>query len=280
MMQILRCPVCQAQLIEETTSFRCSLNHVFDKSRSGYVNLLLPTRKHSKEPGDNKEMVKSRADFLSRGHYAPIADLLSHAIKEHLMTLETIHIADIGCGNGYYLQHIKNSLLENKSLHYIGLDISKEAVNTAAKKIKAIQWLVSTCAELPFMTGSIQSLISVFSPLNFTEFNRVLDDNGCLVIIAPSSQHLYELRSILFTDIKLIDDERILQASQEMFNVAEKIPLHYKMNLTTRDEVANLFGMTPYYWRSTPEKKLAVLALSELTLTVDVVCWVFKKKLS
>jgi 23S rRNA (guanine745-N1)-methyltransferase len=41
--------------------------HTFDAARQGYVNFLLAHKKHSKEPGDSPEMIKSRRRFLDLG---------------------------------------------------------------------------------------------------------------------------------------------------------------------------------------------------------------------
>ncbi len=129
-MNPLICPVCKNALIEAISSYRCEQNHVFDKARSGYVNLLLPNRKHSKEPGDNKEMVKNREAFLTKGYYTKISDLLNQEIAR--ASSRDMNILDVGCGNGYYLRRLKQNL--NKPSDCWGVDISKEAINLAAKK--------------------------------------------------------------------------------------------------------------------------------------------------
>ena len=43
--------------------FNCIQGHSFDIAREGYVNLLLPNQKHSKSPGDSKDMMESRRSF-------------------------------------------------------------------------------------------------------------------------------------------------------------------------------------------------------------------------
>lgn len=282
-MNILICPVCKTHLNEEPSHYHCQQNHAFDKARSGYVNLLLSNMKHSKEPGDNKEMVQCRSSFLKQGYYAPISDTLNQHVEERISSSPSLirHLADIGCGNGYYLHQLKNYLdnTHQDKFQYWGIDISKEAINFAAKESKHIKWVVSNISELPFQANSLDGIISVFSPCNFTEFNRLLNKDGYLFVIYPASHHLYELRKILFSDIKNIEPDRILKQSNNQFDVIEQIPIKHSIHLTTNDDIANLFGMTPYYWRCTAEKKQKILSLPNLELTLDVMLWVFKKKL-
>jgi 23S rRNA (guanine745-N1)-methyltransferase len=280
-MSILICPVCHNPLAEESSRFFCAQHHTFDKSRHGYVNLLLSHMKHSKEPGDNKDMVRSRDHFLNQGHYAAISHLLSKQVNELFSTAEPeSHIADLGCGTGYYLKNLKETLdlTQQNNIHYWGVDIAKDAIHLAAKTTKDIHWIVSNISQLPFAADSLHSIVSLFSPIHFTEFNRVLTDNGYLFVIYPATHHLDELRHILFSDVKQINPERLLKDSTPHFNVKQQIPLTYSISLNSSAEIANLFKMTPYFWRCTPEKKQQVLALSHFELTIDVMLWVLQKK--
>jgi 23S rRNA (guanine745-N1)-methyltransferase len=274
-MSTLICPVCKNDLMEAATSYYCQLNHTFDKSRHGYVNLLLPNKKQSKEPGDNKEMTQSRASFLSKGYYEAISNHLNQHVKEKLNNQTDTAVIDIGCGNGYYLNRLRGDL--DLSTYY-GIDISKEAIHLAAKHIKDIKWIVSSIAELPIHDQSLEGIISIFSPLNFAEFKRILRDDGFLFVVCPSSRHLYELREILFSDVKTIENNRILENSDVHFTVDAHLPLNYSINLTSNEDIKHLFSMTPYYWRCTPDKRQYIMSLSHLTLTIDIGLWVFKKR--
>jgi len=279
-MSILICPACKTTLYEEDTRFQCAQNHSFDKSRNGYVNLLLSNMKHSKDPGDNKVMVKARDYFLTQGHYAAISNLLNSQVNELLGANESeSHIADLGCGNGYYLKNLKHTLDTNQrnNIHYWGVDIAKDAIHIASKEAKDIHWIVSSIAHLPFASTTLNSIISLFSPIHFDEFSRVLNEDGYLFVIYPATHHLYELRNILFSDIKEINPERILKDSRQHFNVINQIPLKYSISLNSNSDIVNLFKMTPYFWRCTPEKKQHVLELANFELTIDIILWVLKK---
>ena len=76
MIQVI-CPVCGAALEPQGAAWRCVQGHCFDVARQGYVNLLTVTQKHSRHPGDTREMVAARRAFLDAGWYAPIAKTLA-----------------------------------------------------------------------------------------------------------------------------------------------------------------------------------------------------------
>jgi 23S rRNA (guanine745-N1)-methyltransferase len=264
----LSCPVCHHPLVEAPAYFSCELHHHFDKSRHGYVNLLLAHKRRSKEPGDSKEMLRSRAAFLNKGHYTLISQLLNVTVKEkmRLLTHPPINIADIGCGNGYYLLQLSQ---QENSFTYFGMDIAKEGIQLAAKESKNIRWLIDSIAQIPFQDHQLQGIISIFSPVNFAEFARILAQDGYLFIIRPSPQHLYELRDLLFSDIKNIQQDRMVEEAKSHFSIIQELPLTYEMTLNNED-LNHLLKMTPYYWRCTPAKRNQVLAMPGLKLTVDI----------
>ena len=80
---ILRCPVCGQTLNQQEKTLVCGNRHSFDIARQGYVNLLPVTQKHSKHPGDTRDMVAARRAFLDRGYYAPIAQMICTQFTGH-----------------------------------------------------------------------------------------------------------------------------------------------------------------------------------------------------
>ena len=95
----LLCPICGELLQLTDKQYRCPKNHSFDVARQGYVNLLAVQQKHSLNPGDTREQVLSRREFLEAGFYAPIAETL---IAEAKALGISGQILDVGCGEGYY----------------------------------------------------------------------------------------------------------------------------------------------------------------------------------
>ena len=73
--------------------------HSFDVARSGYVNLLQPQDRRSKQPGDTPAAVAARRRLHDRGVTGP----LLHAIAEIVDTSPSDIVLDAGCGDGFYL---------------------------------------------------------------------------------------------------------------------------------------------------------------------------------
>ena len=119
MIQVI-CPVCGAALEPQGTAWRCVQGHCFDVARQGYVNLLTVTQKHSRHPGDTREMVAARRAFLDAGWYAPIAKTLADLVRRFCP--ETASVLDAGCGEGYYLSQL------GWVPERWGIDISRDAV--------------------------------------------------------------------------------------------------------------------------------------------------------
>ena len=66
------CPLCEKPLSREAKNWHCENGHTFDVARQGYVNLLTVQQKHSLNPGDTREMVGARRQFLEAGYYLPL----------------------------------------------------------------------------------------------------------------------------------------------------------------------------------------------------------------
>jgi 23S rRNA (guanine745-N1)-methyltransferase len=171
-------------------TMRCVQGHNFDMARDGYINLLGgkalgPLR------GDSAEMVTARRAFLGRGHYQPLAE----AVAEATAASRPQVVADFGCGEGYYLNHVMKSL-EARSAQGYGSDISKPAIIAAAKAYPKLHWIVAdTNQGIPYKTHSVDVGICVFAPRNAVEFARVIRPGGHLIIVIPTPDHLLSLRA-------------------------------------------------------------------------------------
>lgn len=278
MIQRIKCPHCDGCLIEKEKHYQCDNQHHFDKARQGYVNLLIVNQKKTADPGDNKEMIQSRADFLNKDIYLPISTALNQIVHKKFHATAPLHIADIGCGEGYYLRKLKAfEGIQDKLVHYYGVDISKEAIRKAAVSSKEIAWFISSVVTLPFLAASQDILISIFAPHDFAEFSRVLNEEGALIVCSPSADHLIELRELLFTTVTPIQQESMQEKASLFFSLEESYPLRFQCELASNEDIKNLLTMTPFYFKSSREQQANVLALEKLQVTVDVVFSVFKK---
>jgi 23S rRNA (guanine745-N1)-methyltransferase len=271
---ILSCPLCKEILSPNQSTYSCTNNHNYDVSKSGYLNLLLAHHKNSLHPGDSKEMVRSRLAFLQKGYYQGIAKEVSSYINNKPNVKG--NIADIGCGVGYYLAYIKNSST-HKDTHYLGLDISKEAIQLASKTYNGLQWIVCGAKRLPLCDASINIALSIFSPVEFQELSRILANDGLLMMVTPGERHLYELRAMLFDEVHPINTDKVLNKASDYFTLSEQIPIRHSLHLSSQEDIQNLLKMTPYGWKSYPKKQEALLKLNSLEVGIDVNLWVFKR---
>jgi 23S rRNA (guanine745-N1)-methyltransferase len=284
MTSILQCPVCRQLLSNSTGGYQCSNKHHFDAARQGYVNLLLAHQKHSREPGDSAEMIRSRRSFLDLGLYDRVSDGINEAVAAHLPGLKpgrTFSILDAGCGEGFYLKRLKESLADRPgdpiAIDYYGVDISKFAVRQATHRDKTIRWLVASVVDLPFAPASLDIVLNVFSPVDFAELSRILRETGRLVIASPGPRHLNGLREIIYPVAREHAQSAMIERARGLFSPCTETRINYQIGLKSTGEIMDLLAMTPYYWNIDLNTKSRVEALDRLTLDVDVEVRVFRK---
>lgn len=283
MTSILQCPVCRELTVRSETGCQCANKHTFDAARQGYVNFLLAHQKHSKEPGDSREMIQSRRRFLDRGHY----DKLSDGINEVLAGVlpeprrgSVCSILDAGCGEGFYLKRLKDYLSRSDRdtvFHYYGVDISKFAVQQATQRDRTMNWFVASIIDLPFTQASLDIVLNVFSPLNFAEFSRILKDTGKLVIAHPGPRHLNGLREVIYPVAREHEESDMVEQAKSFFSLSSRTRVNYQLELASSGEIMDLLAMTPYFWNIDLSTRSRVEALDRLALDVDVMISVFSK---
>lgn len=183
----LRCPVCAGDLSLAGGSLRCAAGHAFDVARQGYANLL--TGRAHTGTADTPAMVAARADFLERGHFAPLAELIAGLAAGSAPADGCV--LDAGAGTGYHLRAVLDRLPGHAG---VALDVSKHALRRAARchpRAGAVVWDV--WRPLPVRDGAVSVLLDVFAPRNGAEFHRVLRPDGVLIVVTPGARHLGEL---------------------------------------------------------------------------------------
>ncbi len=235
----LICPICHEKLNPADRSYLCPQNHSFDMARQGYVNLLTVQQKHSLNPGDTREQVLSRREFLEAGYYAPIAQALIDTAKELGISGQ---ILDVGCGEGYYSARLADAL----GCPLTGLDISKEAVRCAAAKYKGKQWLCATAAHIPVEKETVDLLTSLFALTLPGEFARVLKPGGHYFQVLAAEDHLLSLKGIIYDQLNFKEKNTVPQLPG--FQLVKSVPIRFSFTVEGR-QVRNLFSMTPHVFR-------------------------------
>ncbi len=285
MTSILQCPVCRKTLFLATNGYQCSNMHSFDIARQGYVNLVLAHKKNSKEPGDSPEMIQGRRRFLNLGHYDKVSDGINNTISTTLSELagnSGYSILDAGCGEGFYLQRLKDALEDNSEtnlqIDYHGIDVSKFAVRQATQRNRTIAWFVASLNAPPFVDLSLDIVLNIFSPTNIKEFSRILKDTGSLVFVSPGPKHLNGLREIIYPVTREHKATSITEKAEKLFSLATISRINYQLDLESNQEIMDLLTMTPYFWNIDQQTKSKVAVLKHLSLDVDVEIRVFNKR--
>jgi 23S rRNA (guanine745-N1)-methyltransferase len=244
-------------------------------AKEGYVNLLLVQHKNSKQPGDNKEMVNGRRAFLEQRFYQPLADSISKIFNQHLTTLTTIedqtevNFFDAGCGEGYYMNQVSQLCIKTDlKIKFSGLDISKFAVQKAAKKYPNNHFSVASTFQLPLVSNSQDAVLQIFAPSSEIEIHRVLKPSGIWITVNPAANHLYEFKQALYDKPA---EHKAGQVTPEGFTLAQQLNLGFVIHLTDPQQRENLLMMTPYYGSATAQKKQKLVDdLQQFTTDFDI----------
>lgn len=265
------CPKCGGELCESGAFARCSLGHSFDKSKYGYYNLLLSNKGGTH--GDNKEMVLARRAHLGAGKYTPLSDKLCELALR--FADEGCALLDIGCGEGYYTECVERALTESGTRAQIcAFDISKDAVRELMKKCPSAESAVASAYQMPVPDGSFDILLNVFSPFSRDEIYRSLKLGGVLIMAIPEENHLFELKEILYeTPYK----NQVKDTEIEGFSLVCDERVTFEMSLDSKEEIAALFKMTPYAYRTPREASERLSFVDSLRVTADFRVFAYRK---
>ncbi|MFV0276896.1 MAG: putative RNA methyltransferase [Parahaliea sp.] len=265
--QRLACPLDTQPLRGEAARWVCDSGHSYDIASKGYTHLLPVQHKRSRDPGDSKVMVAARRRFLGAGYYQPIARAVGRAVLSGTEDGAELSFLDAGCGEGYYLRELA-AVDANATLHLLGLDISKWAVQAAARQDARPTWVVASNARIPAQSASLDRILCLFGFPVYPEFSRVLKPGGLLVKVDAGAGHLKELRDLIYEEEKTAATRD--EALPPGYSRLGEERVQYPLNLEGSDNLADLLAMTPHYHRASAGAREALLRLEALSVSVDV----------
>lgn len=260
------CPVCSQPLSRVERTYVCPQRHSYDLARQGYLNLLTVQQKHSLAPGDTREQVLSRREFLEAGFYQPVSDALNRAALDFGASGALL---DVGCGEGYYSARLARAI----GAPLTGLDISKEAVRCAAAKYKDADWICATAAHIPVPDGSVGTLTSLFALTLPEEYHRVLRDGGLFLQVLAAEDHLLGLKSIVYDTLH--HKEKNTVPTLPGFALLESRPVRFTFTVEG-EQIRSLFAMTPHLFRIGKEGAARLAATQTLTDTASCVLNIYR----
>lgn len=168
----------------------CDQGHSFDQHRSGSLNLLQPQDRRSRHPGDSREAAQARRRLAETGHTDAVHRAFAHVVGSRSQGTPAA-ILDVGCGEGAFLRHLAGI----PGLERCGVDISAPSTELAAKASPEVLFIVANADRfLPCVDRAFDFVTSIDSRINASEFERVLEIRGLVLVAVPGADDLVELR--------------------------------------------------------------------------------------
>lgn len=274
--EALRCPVCGSAMIQDRAVgagrwlCRGARTHSFDMAKSGYVHLA---PRHS-GGGDAREAVRARTAFLSAGYYRAAADTLCRLVKSYI---PGGLIVDAGCGEGYYTNALASHL--GDGFEVCGFDLSRDAVDAAAKAAKrqgvGTQYAVGSVFELPLSDATADGVVNIFAPCAEEEYGRVLKAGGVLIVVGAGEDHLLGLKRAIYKETYQNAERADMPTRMKL---CERLTVRDEIEVEGSEQIANLFSMTPYYWRTSMQDKQKLEGLDRLRTEIEFDFSIYRKE--
>ena len=237
LISMLRCPICKGGMTRRENSLVCEKRHCYDVARQGYVNFV----PGQKDMFYRKELFESRAKVFEAGIYAPVVQMLSEVLERYV-NAENPVILDAGCGEGYYIKNI----CPGREMVRAGFDLSKDAVRLAARGQKTASFFAADLKNIPVSDHVCDVVLDIFTPANYAEFARVLQEDGLLIKLAPRSGYLRELRELAGDRLRRreYDGGDVERYAHEHMDMLEQLAITYTVPVT-QETALHLAQMTP-----------------------------------
>lgn len=268
-LDVFRCPVCHHHYTNLAgNTLVCEEGHTIDFNRHGYLHFLNTQGTTEYD----RAMFLSRRRLLDAGLFKPIIEKVNSLLPETPQA-----VLDVGTGEGTPLAQLM-AFRQNRDF-VVGFDISKPGITLATQLGVDAFFCIADLRQLPFADQSFDTLLELFSPSDYREFNRVLKDGGLLMKVIPNADYLLEVRHLLYGNQDQhyhYDNSNVLQLFKQHYPEAKQYPIRYQFRLP-HELITDLIRMTPMSWGKDvrlPNRD----ELTELTsITVDVSLLVAKK---
>lgn len=229
-------------------------------ARSGYCNLLQPTDRRSRTPGDSAEAVAARRRLSEcGGSAAAFLDAIAAARPPHSEA-----ILDVGCGDGFHLAQLA-------APHRHGIDISVAAIDAAAKRYRDCCFFVANADRfVPYADASFDLILSITARMNSAEFRRVVRDDGHLLVAVAAPDDLIELRAAILGNAEQRDrTETAIATFANDFTLIETRRSSVTQHLD-REAIRDVMTSSYRAMRTREREKLAAIDALDVTFSRDL----------
>ena len=255
------CPKCGKELNIRERSYYCENGHCYDIARAGYVNLVLGSKRTPS--GDGETSIAARRNVMAAGYYNKLYEYIEQLPPKGAFL-------DIGTADGSLPGRLSEIFPD---VEFYGTDLSKFAIERAAKTYKKVCFAVANNAKLPFKEQSFDMLSAVFTTVFPAEIGRVLKRGGLFIKVTPGKDHLIELRRVLYDSVreKVADD-----TLPHGFSHISQVDLQDKF-FVGKDLMPELIRMTPYGVKSS-KSRLNAAADGEGEISLDFRVDIYRKE--
>ena len=254
------CPICHEPMTGKEKGVICSNNHQFDLSKKGTLYFL----DHQIKTEYDQEMFMHRGRMINSGMYQPLIEKLARFCQNQ-------SVLDVGCGEGSFL----NALVQqSEGVTGVGFDISKEGVYLATNQPAEVFWCVADLTNLPFAEETFSTILNIFSPSNYQEFDRILKPGGQVVKVVPRANYLKELRAAFYPEEpakQQYSNHKVVEKFQQTYTDVTTEVITYVFDIPEEVRLS-LLEMSPLEWGVTPERKAFIKQqpLEKITIDLDV----------
>lgn len=274
------CPQCQHPLHVHGASqgLYCDNKHHFDKNEQGYWVFS-----QAKKPKlDSRQVMRAKRHLLESGLFAPLIDAMASLLIESTKDVAILQQAqltqlDFDCGDGFYMRALANTLEAQGAplkLAQTGIAEAENALFAAVKSAPDNTYIVSQLKALPFVDSSFDLVTLIDRPLKGKELFRVLKNNGVLLQVIPSPRHLWQIKSLIYTDLanKELDlsipsEVALIKSQRVAFTVA-----------CSGEQALTLLDMTPFAWRASEKLRKQIASMHFDAIEIDFVVALMVKK--
>lgn len=251
---LLRCPVCGAAFSKTCASLVCINGHTFDPSRKGYVHFV-PNASPSQY---DRDLFEARRRILEAGFYDAVIDAIRAGMPK-----EPNVVLDAGCGDGTFTKRLQGKTT-------VGIDLSKDAIQLAARWGGPVLWTVGDLTKLPIADESVNVILNLFSPAHYAEFTRVLKPDGTLLKLVPGEGYLCEIRALMGDRLRkeTYSNEAVVSHLSERLRITDRVPITYSLPLNA-EQARDFIRMTPLTFGTCPET-LDATELKQITIDVEL----------
>lgn len=269
----LACIHCQKPLTLNGKHLTCRQGHQFDAAKQGYFFLAAKSiaTKYDEQLFEARRHI-IRDSFLYERLHSRLTEIINQFASKPSRKLT---ILDAGSGEGSHLYTLQQ--LASHSHACVGIDLSKSGVQLATDYNGHLLSVVGDLTQLPFSDRQFDLILSILSPANYDEFDRLLTPDGLVVKIVPNEDYLGEIRQTMiekgYIKNQPYRNDEVIQSFEKRYKNSQLERIKETVTVTPV-QMEQLLRMTPLTWQLSEQQRSDLLseikATTDLTITLDV----------